>query len=702
MTVERIEVPFGDQKLIIETGKLAKQAHGAVTVTVGETVILVTVCMARKAKETAEFFPLMVEYQEKTYAAGKIPGGFFKREGKSTESEVLNSRIIDRSIRPLFPEGFYNEIQVVATVLSQDSDNDPDVPALIGASAALMISGVPFDGPVGAVRVGLVDGQFVVNPTFKQRVSSAMDLIVVGTKDGIVMIEGEAGEVPEAKIEEALKLAFSKLQAFLAVQIELRKKTGEKKLKVEIKTPAPALVQKVRDLSKKRLAEIYGSISDKKEREEALNALFDELVKDMTVYQPFAPVGGEISAGVVAAVYDSVQYEVVRNNVFEKQRRADGRGPKDIREISCEAGVLPRTHGSSLFTRGQTQSMAIVTFGTKSDEQMIEALEGKSYRKFMLHYNFPSFSVGETKPMRGPGRREVGHGELAAKSIRAILPSKDEFPYTIRVVSEILESNGSSSMASVCAGTLALMDAGVPIKAPVAGISVGLISGEGKAVLITDIMGLEDHFGDMDFKVAGSRKGVTAIQLDLKLNSVPVDLLIKAIEQSREARMFILDKMTATIAAPRTEMSPFAPRIATVQVLQEKIGEVIGPGGKMIRKIIEETGVTSIDIDEDGKILIASPDKEALDKAVNFIRGMAQEPEIGQIYDSTVKRVVNFGAFVEFMPGREGLVHVSELSATYVKDVNEVVKVGDKFKVKLIEIDQMKRVNLSKKQAESA
>ncbi len=700
MKLERVEVPFGDQKLIIETGKLAKQAHGAVTVTVGETIILVTACMARKAKETAEFFPLMVEYQEKTYAAGKIPGGFFKREGRPTENEVLNSRVIDRSIRPLFPEGFYNEVQVVATVLSHDTDNDPDVPALIGASAALMISGIPFEGPVGAVRVGLIDGQLVANPSFKQRQSSAMDLVIVGNKDGIVMIEGEAGEVPEAKIEEALRFGFERLQVSLAVQLELRKKVGEKKLKVTLKTPAPAFVNKVRDLSKKRLAEIYGGISDKKEREEAINVLFDELTKDLTIYQEFASKGTEISAGVVAAVYDSVQYEVVRNNVFEKQKRADGRGPKDIREISCEAGVLPRTHGSSLFTRGQTQSLAVVTFGTRTDEQMIEALEGKSYRKFMLHYNFPSFSVGETKPMRGPGRREIGHGELAAKSIRAILPSKEEFPYTIRVVSEILESNGSSSMASVCAGTLALMDAGVPIKDPVAGISIGLISGEGKAVLITDIMGLEDHFGDMDFKVAGSRKGVTAIQLDLKLNSVPVDLLIKAVEQSREARLIILDKMQATIAAPRTEMSPFAPRIATVQVPQEKIGEVIGPGGKMIRKIIEETGVTSIDIDEDGKILIASPDKDALDKAVNFIKGMTLEPEIGQIYDSTVKRVVNFGAFVEFMPGREGLVHVSELSKTYVKDVNEVVKVGDRFKVKLIEIDQMKRANLSKKQAE--
>ena len=700
MKLERFEVPFGAQKLIIETGKIAKQANGSVTVTVGETIVLVTACMANKVRESIDFFPLMVEYQEKTYAAGKIPGGFFKREGKSTESEVLNSRVIDRSIRPLFPEGFYNDVQVVATVLSHDTDNDPDVPAIIGASAALMISGIPFNGPLGAVRVGLVDGQFVANPTFKERQVSAMDLVVVGNQDGIIMIEGEALEVPEVKIKEALKFAFEQIQISRKVQFDLKKAVGEKSLKYQLVQHHQEFVKKVRDLSIKRLSEIYGGMADKKEREGAINALFDDLTKDLTVYQAFAPEGGEIGAGSVAAVYDQIQYEVVRKNVFEKQRRADGRGPKDIREISCEAGVLPRTHGSGLFTRGQTQSLAIVTLGTRTDEQLIEALEGKSYKRFMLHYNFPSFSVGETKPMRGPGRREIGHGELAAKSIRAVLPTKEEFPYTIRVVSEILESNGSSSMASVCAGTLSLMDAGVPIKHPVAGISIGLISGDGKAVLITDIMGMEDHFGDMDFKVAGSKNGVTAIQLDLKINSVAVDLLEKAVDQSRDARLTILDKMIATIPASRTEMSPFAPRIATIQINQEKIGEVIGPGGKMIRKIIEETGVTSIDIGEDGMILVASPDKDALEKALAFIKGMTHEPEIGQIYDSVVKRVVNFGAFVEFLPGREGLVHVSELSKTYTKDVNEIVKVGDRFKVKLIEIDQMKRANLSKKQAE--
>ncbi len=700
MKLERIEVPFGAQKLIIETGKLAKQANGSVTVTVGETIILVTACMSNKVRDDIDFFPLMVEYQEKTYAAGKIPGGFFKREGKSTESEVLNSRVIDRSIRPLFPEGFYNDVQVVVTVLSHDADNDPDVPALIGASAALLISGIPFNGPLGAVRVGLVDGQLVANPSFKERQASSMDLVVAGNQDGIIMIEGEAAEVPEAKIKEALKFAFDQIQISRKVQLDLKKAVGEKSVKYQLVEHHPEFVKKVRDLSIKKLAEIYGGMTDKKERENAINVLFDTLTKDLSIYQTFAPQGGEIKAGAVAAVYDQIQYEVVRNNVFEKQKRADGRGPKEIRAISCEASVLPRTHGSSLFTRGQTQSLAVVTLGTRTDEQLIEALEGKSYRRFMLHYNFPSFSVGETKPMRGPGRREIGHGELAAKSIRAVLPTKDEFPYTIRVVSEILESNGSSSMASVCAGILSLMDAGVPIKEPVAGISIGLISGEGKAVLITDIMGMEDHFGDMDFKVAGSKNGVTAIQLDLKINSVAVDLLEKAVDQSYEARLTILDKMTAAIAAPRTEMSPFAPRIATIQISQEKIGEVIGPGGKMIRKIIEETGVTSIDIGEDGKILVASPDKDALEKAVNFIKGMTLEPEIGEVYDSVVKRVVNFGAFVEFLPGREGLVHVSELSKTYVKDVNEIVKVGDRFKVKLVEIDQMKRANLSKKQAE--
>ncbi len=700
MASARVEIPFGSSQLVIESGKLAKQANGAVTVTVGGTVVLVTACMAAKPKEGQDFFPLTVEHQEKTYSAGRIPGGFFKREGRPTEREVLVSRLIDRPIRPLFQEGFLNEVQIVATVLSHDGENDPDILSIIGASAALMVSDIPYDGPVGAVRIGLIDGQLVANPTFAQREKTLMDLVVVGWGDGIVMIEGEAKEVPEEKVLQGLKLALETLQASKQVQVELAKQIGKQKTKVELKKPNEDFIKKIREQAWDRLNKIYSSIADKSEREEAVNTLSDQLTVDMDAYAAFNKDGHEVSEGEVKAVFETLQYEVIRGNVFNRQLRADGRGLKDIRPISCEVGCLPRTHGSSLFTRGQTQSMGIITLGTKDDEQLIENLEGTSYRTFMMHYNFPSFSVGETKPMRSPGRREIGHGALAGKALKPIIPSKEEFPYTIRVVSEILESNGSSSMASVCSGCLALMDAAVPIKSMVAGISIGLISDDKHAVLITDIMGLEDHFGDMDFKVAGSRKGVTAIQLDLKIKKLSMPLLEKAVAQAKEGRMLILDKMEAVIRQPRTEMSPYAPRIVTIQIPQDKIGEVIGPGGKTIRKMIEESGVTSIDIEEDGKVIVASADKTALEKAVTMIKGLTEEPEIGKIFDATVKRIMNFGVFVEFLPGREGLVHVSELSNKFVKDVNDVVKVGDKFKVKLIEVDEMKRFNLSRKQAE--
>ena len=700
MSTARVQVPFGNQTLVIESGKLAKQANGAVTVTVGGTIVLVTACMAKKPREGFDFFPLTVEYQEKTYSAGRIPGGFFKREGRPTEKEVLTSRVIDRPIRPLFPEGCRNEVQVVATVLSHDGENDADVLAMIGASAALTISDIPFDGPIGAARVGLIDGQLVANPTYEQRQSGSMDLVVAGWGDGIVMIEGEADQVPEAKVLEGLKCALAALKSTKDIQLELQKKVGKPKVEVKLKTPGASFVAKVRSLAMARLEEIYKGTADKGEREDAVGALAEHLAADLTVYADCAQEGREIIASDVAGVFEQLQYEVIRGNVFNKELRADGRGPKDIRDISCEAGVLPRTHGSGLFTRGQTQSLGIVTLGTKDDEQLVEALDGRSYKTFLLHYNFPSFSVGETKPMRSPGRREIGHGVLAHKALKAVLPSKDEFPYTIRVVSEILESNGSSSMASVCAGCLALMDAGVPITDAVAGISVGLISDKKHAVLITDIMGLEDHFGDMDFKVAGTRKGVTAIQLDLKIKELSMGLVEQAVAQAKEARMAILDKMQAVLPKPRAEMSPYAPRIVTVQIPQDKIGEIIGPGGKNIRRMIEESGVTSIDIEEDGKVIIASPDTAALDKAVGMIKGITQEPEIGAIYEATVKRIMNFGAFCEFFPGREGLVHVSELSNTFVKDVNSVVKLGDRFKVKLVEKDEMGRFNLSKKQAD--
>jgi polyribonucleotide nucleotidyltransferase len=701
MAQARVEVPFGSSNLIIESGKIAKQANGAVTLSVGGTVVLVTACIAKKPREGIDFFPLTVEYQEKTYSAGRIPGGFFKREGRSTEREILVSRLIDRSVRPLFPAGCLNEVQIVASVLSHDGENDPDILAMIGASAALMISDIPYDGPIGAARACLIDGQWLANPTFVQRKEkNAMDLVVAGWGDGIIMIEGEGNEVPEPLVLEGLKMALKHSQASKEAQVKLAKQIGKPKIHVPLKEVNAAFAAHVRQLALKPLNEAYTKIADKQKREDAVNALFEKLTGDLSAYAEFNTKENEITGSDVVAQFEALQYEVIRNNVFDKGIRADGRGLKDIRQLDGEVGVLPRTHGSALFTRGQTQSLGIVTLGTKDDEQLVEGLEETSYKTFMLHYNFPSFSVGETKPMRGPGRREIGHGALAKKAIKAVLPSKDEFPYTIRVVSEILESNGSSSMASVCSGCLALMDAGVPIKAPVAGISVGLISDEKRKVLITDIMGLEDHFGDMDFKVAGSRSGVSAIQLDLKIKQLPIELLEKAVLQAKDARMIILDKMHAVMPSVRADLSPYAPRIITLQIPQDKIGEIIGPGGKNIRRMIEESGVSSIDIEEDGKVIVASPDKEALERAVGMIKALTEEPEIGKIYEATVKRIMNFGAFVEFIPGREGLVHVSELANKFVKDVNEVIKVGDKFKVKLMEKDEMGRFNLSKKQAE--
>ncbi|MFA5087895.1 MAG: polyribonucleotide nucleotidyltransferase [Candidatus Omnitrophota bacterium] len=699
MNLGRIEIPFGAQNLIIESGKFAKQANGAVTVTCGGTVVLVATCMSKKPKTEADFFPLMVEYQEKTYSAGKIPGGFFKREGRPTEKEILTARVIDRPLRPLFPEFFYNEVQIVASVLSHDGENDPDILALNGASTALMVSDIPFLGPVGAVRVGLVDDQFVLNPTYLQRDQSLLDLIVVGHEDGIVMIEGEAKDVPEDKILGAIKFGSEALKSVAAIQNKIREEIGKPKAKAELIRPQPEFFNKIKELTQSRLAEIY-KIGEKEEREEALEDLLDNITRDMSVYEEYKVGPRGVTAGDIRKIFEQIEYQEVRRLIFEEKRRVDGRGFKDLRNIQCEVRILPRTHGAGLFSRGQTQSLAIVTLGTRSDEQLVESLEGTSYKTFMLHYNFPSFSVGETKPMRGPGRREIGHGALAAKALMPILPSKEDFPYTIRVVSEILESNGSSSMATVCAGTLSLMDAGVPIRDAVAGISVGLISRENQAVLLTDIMGLEDHFGDMDFKVAGTRKGVTAIQLDLKIPKISVDLIGNALQQAKDARLIILDKMYATIPVSRQEISEYAPRIFICQIDPEKIGTIIGPGGKMIKKIIEETSVTSIDIEEDGKVLVAAMSKEAGQKALDYINGLVEEPIVGKIYDAKVKRVTNFGAFCEFLPGKEGLVHVSELSKGYIKDVNAFVKVGDEFKVKLTEIDSMKRINLSKKQAD--
>ena len=700
MDQKKIKLPLGGQDLIIETGKLAKQASAAVTVTYGGTVVLVTACMANKPREDIDFFPLMVEYQEKTYSAGRIPGGFFKREGRPTQKEILTSRVIDRPIRPLFPEGLFNDVQIVATVLSSDGENDPDVLAIIGASAALTISDIPFAGPIGALRVGLIEEQFLVNPTYEQREQSPLDIIVVGLKDGIVMIEGEADQVSEEKVIEALHFAFEQMKLIQELQMTFQKEVGQPKRDVELSLPSSELKEKVASLSRKKISESY-KIAEKAERETALNEIQQDLIKDLSVYDDCKVSDRDITEKDINKIFDTLQYEEVRELVLKQEKRTDGRGVKDLRDISGEVGILPRTHGSSLFTRGQTQSLAVVTLGTRRDEQMIEALDGVTYANFMLHYNFPSFSVGETRPMRGPGRREIGHGALAAKALRCVLPHRDDFPYTIRIVSEILESNGSSSMASVCAGCLSLMDAGVPIKEAIAGISIGLITKDKEYRLLTDIMGLEDHFGDMDFKVAGSTKGITAIQLDLKIKGVSIEILAEGIAQAKEARETILAKMEAVISQPKGELSQYAPRILTVNVPPEKIGELIGPGGKVIKKIIEDTGVESIDIDDDGKVLIASTSQSSADKAIDIINGLIEVPEVGKVYSAKVTRVTNFGAFCEFLPSKSGLVHVSELSNEFVKDVSSVVKVGDEFKVKLIEIDQMNRINLSKKQAES-
>ncbi|MFZ5800902.1 MAG: polyribonucleotide nucleotidyltransferase [Candidatus Omnitrophota bacterium] len=696
MSLEQQQIAFGRKSIILQTGKLAKQANGAVTVTYGGTVVLVTACIA-EPREGVDFFPLTVEYQEKTYAAGRIPGGFFKREGRPSENEILAARLIDRPTRPLFPEGMTNEVQIMGIVLSSDAENDPDILAVIGASAALSISEIPFNGPIGACRVGLVEESFILNPTYAEREKSALDIVVVGTEKNVIMIEGSAKQVPEAKVKEAMEFGFKELQASIAAQKELVKTVGKPKLNPEIKGISPELSAKVKELAIGRIREIC-KVAKKEDREEAMSLLVEELAADLTLLQGLV-AGQETSGEEVKAALEELEKKEVRRLILEEGKRSDGRDFKAIRPLTCEVGVLPCTHGSSLFTRGQTQSLAVTTLGTRSDEQMIEALEGKSYKSFMLHYSFPPFSVGEIKPVRGPGRREIGHGALAEKALSAVMPTKEEFPYTIRVVSEILESNGSSSMATVCATSLSLMDAGVPIKDAVSGISIGLISEGDRNILLTDIAGLEDHCGDMDFKIAGTVAGITAIQLDLKIHGVSLKLLEEAMAQAKEARMFILEKMRQALAKPREEISSYAPRIINLKINPEKIGEVIGPGGKTIRKIIEATGVT-IDIEDDGSVLVASTDSAAADKAIEMINALTEEPKVGKIYNAKVKRVTNFGAFCEILPGKEGLVHISELSKEYVKSVEDVVKVGDEFKVKLIAIDELGRLNLSKKQAE--
>ncbi|MEA3488930.1 MAG: polyribonucleotide nucleotidyltransferase [Candidatus Omnitrophota bacterium] len=690
--MEQVKTKLGNEDLIIETGQLARQADGAVTVTCGGTMVLVACVCSQHPKEGLNFFPLTVEYQEKTFAAGKIPGGFFKREGRPTEKEILTARMIDRPIRPLFPEGMKNEVQVIATVLSSDGKNDSDILALIGASAALTISDIPFNGPIGGMRVGLIDGQFVANPTYGELEESELDLVVVANEESVVMLEAGAEKISEEKTIEAIKFGYEALKALIDIQKELREKTAKPKREdityVEIRED---LYQRLKQKAGGKLLEV-NRLPVKHQRFEERELLKEKLVGEED------PESSENLELDVKLALEKVEKEVVRDFMLKEKQRVDGRSFDEIRTLLSEINVLPRTHGSGLFTRGETQALAVTTLGTSSDEQRIEGFKGEGYKSFMLHYNFPPFSVGDVRPMRGPGRREIGHGALAEKALRPLIPEKEKFPYTVRVVSEILESNGSSSMATVCATSLSLMASGVPISEAVGGIAMGLIKQGDDHAILTDIAGVEDHYGDMDFKVAGTKTGITAVQMDLKIHGVSFKIIEEAFTRAKKARLEILENMGKTIAEPLGEIAPNAPRIVTVMVAVDKIREVIGPGGKMIRKIIAETGA-DINIEDDGSCQIASVDKESLDKAVQWVKDITAEPEVGKIYNGSITKLMNFGAFCEFMPGKEGLIHVSELSDEYVKEVTEVVKEGQEVKVKLIKVDEQGRINLSIKQA---
>ena len=688
--VKKVEVEFHGRPLSIEVGRLAKQADGAALVTYGETVVLVTAVAARDLKLDTDFFPLTVDYQEKTFAAGKIPGGFFKREGRPSEKEILTCRLIDRSIRPLFSEGLRCETQIIATVLSADRENDPDVVAMLGASVALHVSDIPFNGPLVGVRIGRAHGQWMINPTQQQLDESDMDIFLSGSKDAIVMVEGGAQVVPESEILEALFAGHDAIQPLLRIQEELRQAIGKPKREVPLAKIDPNVIRRVQELAHAKLQQAL-EIPEKLERYKRLAEVKSEVVPQALAEFPDRQKD-------IKGAFEELKRNVFRGLVIHQERRIDGRGLKDIRPITCEVEVLPRTHGSALFTRGETQALVVTTLGTTSDEQRVDALIGEHFKKFMLHYNFPPFSVGEVKFLRGPGRREIGHGNLAERALVPVLPQEESFPYTVRIVSEILESNGSTSMATVCGGSLSLMDAGVPVAAPVAGIAMGLIK-EGEHVrVLSDILGDEDHLGDMDFKVAGTADGVTSLQMDIKISGVNREIMGQALHQAKEGRMHILGIMNGTLREARTNVSGHAPRIVTLKVKPDKIREIIGPGGKVIRGIIEATGV-KIDVEDDGTVRIASVDEEAAKKAIEMVQRIAAEAEIGKIYKGTVRKIVEFGAFVEILPGTDGLVHISQLAPERVRKVTDVLKEGDEVMVKVLEIDRQGKIRLSRKEA---
>jgi polyribonucleotide nucleotidyltransferase len=675
--------------LSIETGKVAKQAEGAVVVRHGGTIVLATCVAARTATEGQDFFPLTVEYRERAYAGGRIPGGYFKREGRPAEHEILTSRLIDRPVRPLFPKGFRNEVQVICLTISADGQNEADVLAMNGASAALCLSGIPFDGPVGAVRVGLIEGKLVANPTVAQQQLSALELVIAGTAEAVLMVEAGAKEVSEETMVEAIAFGHAECRRLAGLQKELVQRAGKSRWPFDPEAGRDRQLEaRVATLVADRLGPALG-IAEKQARAEALGKLFDEVMQAL---------GDEAKRPAAREAFEALEAAEVRRMIVDRGVRIDGRKVSEIRPITVDMAYLPRAHGSAIFTRGETQALVSSTLGTKSDEQKIELLEGETYRHFMLHYNFPSFSVGEVRRFGSPGRREIGHGALAERAVAAVLPAKEEFPYTIRIVSDILESNGSSSMATVCGASLALMDAGVPLKSHVAGIAMGLVKEGERYGILTDIMGTEDHYGDMDFKVAGTEKGVTALQMDIKIAGVSTEIMRAALAQAREARLFVLAKMREAIERPRPELSPYAPRFVTIKIRPEKIREIIGPGGKVVRGIQEQTG-TKIDIEDDGRVTVFSPDAASVQRAIGMIQDITREVEVDRIYVGKVKKIVEFGAFVEVIPNTEGLLHISQIAESRIRSVQDVLSEGDEVAVKVIEVDSNGKMRLSRKMA---
>ncbi len=686
MSVSEVAIEVGGRPLRFQTGKVAKQADGAVVVSQGDTMVLVTAVMSDEPREDVDFFPLLVEYRERAYAAGKIPGGFIKREGKPTDEEILKARVTDRSIRPIFPKGFRNDVEVIAFVISADQENDPSVLAINGASAALHISRIPFEKPVGAVRVARIDGELKINPSYEELQRADINLVVSGTEDAVVMVEGGANEVPEEEVLDAILFAHEEIKKITKAQEELRNLAGKPKYEFIAPSLDETTREKIKNWVFERIEPII-TIPDKHERREKLRELKELMLIELNIPEEDHKLAKE--------AFNEAEKEFVRKMVLERGVRIDGRKPDEIRPISIEVGLLPRAHGSALFTRGQTQALVTTTLGTPEEYQLVEGLMPEEQKRFMLHYNFPPFCVGEIAPLRGPGRREIGHGALAERALSPVIPPEEEFPYVIRVVSDILESNGSSSMATVCGGSLSLMDAGVPVRAQVAGIAMGLIMEEDKFVVLSDILGDEDHLGDMDFKVAGTRKGVTAIQMDLKVKGISREVLSKALAQAREGRLFILDKMDAVINRPREEISPYAPRIVTTHIEPEKTRDLIGPGGKTIKTIIDKAGV-KITIKEDGTVLVSAPTEEAAAQALKMIEDVTRDLEVGNTYLGKVTRIENYGAFVELAPGKIGLIHISKLPPEVRENIFENIKVSDVIPVKIIEFDQMGRPKLSR------